>query len=68
MVRIISWRMCDLLNSGLQPSDTARVARLRKQHVGPNHALMYAEPLHIVRGEVRTTAWLLLKACQTDVA
>jgi hypothetical protein len=36
----------------MQPSDTARVARLRKQHVGPNHALMYAEPLHIVRGEV----------------
>ena len=61
VVRIISWRMCDLLHSGLQPSDTARVARLRKQHVGPNHALMYAEPLHIVRGEVRTTAWLLLK-------
>ena len=37
----------------LQPSDTARVARLRKQHIGPNHALMYAVPLHIVRGEVR---------------
>ena len=35
VVRIISWRMRDLLHSGLQPSDTARVARLRKQHVGP---------------------------------
>ncbi len=33
--------------------DTAEVARQRQQHIGPNHALMYAEPLHIVRGEVR---------------
>lgn len=30
---------------------TAAVAEARRQHVGPNHALMYDAPLHIVRGE-----------------
>jgi ethanolamine-phosphate phospho-lyase len=34
--------------------DTAQVTRQRQQHIGPNHALMYAEPLHIVRGEGAT--------------
>lgn len=35
--------------------DTAKVAAMRRQYVAPNHAIMYKEPLHIVRGK---GAWL----------
>ena len=35
--------------------DTATVAAMRRQYVAPNHAIMYKEPLHIVRGK---GAWL----------
>ena len=35
--------------------DTATVAAMRRQYVAPNHAIMYKEPLHIVRGR---GAWL----------
>jgi hypothetical protein len=30
---------------------TSEVIQLRKDHIGPNAALMYAQPLHVVRGE-----------------
>ena len=31
------------------------MAAMRRQYVAPNHAIMYKEPLHIVRGK---GAWL----------